>query len=63
MFGTIGFSLWQQGIKSVVGTEIGIILMALFLYFCGKKLNDNKATYRESNTDSSIEQLGYITNP
>ena len=53
MFGTGILDLWQQGIKTVIATEIGLMLVACIFIFTSAKLikpykkaqvaNENKA--------------------
>jgi len=59
MFGGKGVTLWQQGIKTVIGTEIGILVMAALFYYCGHKLNNDQLP--ASITDSDDESLVLTT--
>ncbi|NQZ23878.1 MAG: PepSY domain-containing protein [Colwellia sp.] len=59
MFGSKGVMLWQQGIKTIIGTEIGIMVMALLFYYCGAKLKNKQS--RVSVNDSDDELLAVRT--
>jgi len=60
MFGNTGLDLWQQGIQSVIGTEVGLTLMGLFLYFFGQKMLAIKPQTDEKNTDVDDDENSYI---
>ena len=56
MFGTGILDLWQQGIKTVIATEIGLILVAwMFLFTSNKLIKPYKLTQKASESDAILE--------
>jgi len=54
MFGSKGLIFWQQGIKNIIGTEIGILLMAALFYYCGYKLKSNQLSVAANDRDDEL---------
>jgi len=53
MFGRKGIILWQEGVKSIIAVEIGIVLLSSLFYFCSVKLSDKKSSVPKHNTNKT----------
>lgn len=57
MFGTGILDLWQQGIKSVIATEIGLMLVACIFIFTSTKLIKPYKKAQEANENDAVLEV------